>query len=619
MSTPVIARKHKLFVFDPPVATPLGKKWLPRVAPAVERIFGLDALNEVYRRCTRPGEEGSFLDRVLEDLAVSYHLAADDLARIPKTGPVMVVANHPFGALDGMILAALLRHVRPDAKVMANYLLGRIPDIRDMFILVDPFQTEKSARENIRPLREAIRWVQNGGLLAVFPAGEVAHADLRTRHVEEPLWSPTIARIARKAGAPVLPMYFHGRNSNAFQLMGLLNARFRTALLARELLKKRGEQIELRVGSIIPNRKIVALGEDIEVANFLRHRTLLLRHRGSANKALARPPMVEKMAPIVPAVPARLLAAEIDQLPADQLLCNGGDMLVYEARARQIPNVLREIGRLRETTYRPTGEGTGKSLDLDRYDEWYHQMFIWNREKQEIVGAYRLGPTEEILPAHGKRGLYTSTLFKFRPGLIERLGPAIEMGRSWIRVEYQKSYNPLLLLWKGIGQYVLKRPTWKTLFGPVSISNEYQTASKHVMVRFLSAAHHAPDLKLLTRARHPFRPAGVGRLAKAQGLQALLGQCESVDDMVADLEPDGKGMPVLLRQYLKLGARFFAFNVDPEFCDALDALMIVDLTKTDQKVLNRYMTAPGAARFRKFHGVPEAPGRKITTAATDDE
>jgi len=604
----------KPFTFDPPIANPLGRKLMPALAPAVERLFGLSALNELYESCARPGEEDLFLERILAKLGITFVLKAEDLARIPKTGPAMVVANHPFGALDGIIMAAMLKRVRPDVKVMANFLLGRIPDIRDVFILVDPFRTGKSPMENIRPLREAIRWVQNGGMLAVFPAGEVAHADLRTGHVEEPAWSSTIARIARKAAAPVVPAYFHGRNSNTFQLMGLVHAHLRTAMLPRELFKKRGACVDLRVGAQIPHRKLLTAGDDFQLAEFLRQRALMLRHRASAPLTSSTPaPMCKKMvAPVSEAAPAERLAAEIEALPECQMLADGGDMAVYEASAGQIPKILCEIGRLREITYRATGEGTGKPLDIDVFDEWYTHLFIWHKSSQQIVGAYRLGATDEIISHRGTSGLYTSTLFKYRAGLIERLGPSIELGRSFIRAEFQRSYAPLLLLWKGIGRYVLNRPHCKSLFGPVSISNEYRTVSRHVMVRFLEATHGAPHLAELTQPRNPFRPSGLERLDRAHGIDRLLGDGDVIDDVVADLEPDGKGMPVLLRQYLKLGARFFAFNVDPDFSDALDALMLVDLTRTDRKLLQRYMGVEGCASFLAYHGLEQpAPRRGV--------
>jgi putative hemolysin len=264
---------------------------------------------------------------------------------------------------------------------------------------------------------------------------------------------------------------------------------------------------------------------------------------------------------------------------------------------------LQEIGRLREITFRATNEGTGKARDLDRFDNWYTHLFVWHKTRGEIVGAYRLGITDEIVAERGTAGLYTSTLFKYRAGLVERMGPAIELGRSFIRLEYQRSYAALLLLWKGIGRIVVERPQCKALFGPVSISNDYQTSSKHLMVQFLAASHYVPDLAELTRPRHPFRPPGMKKLTAQGRLNRLLSDSDAVDDVVAELEPDGKGMPVLLRQYLKLGARFFAFNVDPDFSDALDALMLVDLTKTDRKLLQRYMGEEGMGSFLRWHKV----------------
>jgi putative hemolysin len=599
-----ISDAFKLFHFNPPVANPLGKRLLPHVAPAVERFFGLDALNDLYRRCRLGNDATPFMERVLDELGIACQLGAEDLQRVPRTGPVVVVANHPFGALDGLILATLLRRIRPDVKVMANYLLGRIPEMNDVFLLVDPFRTGQSTRENIRPLREAVRFVQGGGMLAVFPAGEVAHVDLRTREVTEPAWSSTIARIACKAGAPVLPMYFHGRNSVMFQILGLLHPRLRTAMLPREFLKKRGGKIEVRVGSAIPHRKFSAAGADAEIADFLRQRTLVLRHRGVVPVVAPVTYSEKGMEPICAAGCRDKIASEVAALPPAQMLSDAGDMAVYEAAPGQIPNLLREIGRLREITYRPTGEGTGKSIDLDRFDDWYSHLFVWNKSAREIVGAYRLGATDDIVRAHGTAGLYTSTLFKYRATLLDRLGPAVELGRSFIRAEYQRTFAPLLLLWKGIGRYVVNHPQCKMLFGPVSISNVYQTASKQLMVRFLSGSHGAADLAQLARPRHPFRIAGFGGLSAGGRLDRLLSGSDVVDDVVAELEPDGKGMPVLLRQYLKLGARFFAFNVDPDFCDALDALMLVDLTRTDRKLLTRYMGADGWESFMKFHGFP---------------
>jgi putative hemolysin len=255
---------------------------------------------------------------------------------------------------------------------------------------------------------------------------------------------------------------------------------------------------------------------------------------------------------------------------------------------------VREIGRLRELTYRATGEGTGKSIDLDAFDQWYQHLFVWDVATQQVVGAYRLGPTDQILGQRGPGGLYTTTLFNFKRELLSRLNPALELGRAFVRSEFQKNYAPLLLLWKGIAQFVCRNPRYKTLFGPVSISNDYQQASRQLMVEFLRSHHLATGLTEMARARNPFRRHG--SCGDSRRLDAA-----DLDEVIAEIEPDRKGVPVLLRQYLKLGAQFISFNVDAAFGHSVDALMLVDLTRTDPRILSRYMGRAEAARFFDVH------------------
>jgi putative hemolysin len=588
-------RAGKLIDFRPSPCRSLTDRVLSVLADPIERLLGADRINQIHDFAAHSADSTQFLNRVLEFLEVSFRLPAEDLLRIPATGPVLVVANHPFGALDGIVLGAVLRSVRPDAKLMANYLLGRIKPLADLFILVDPFAGGVGSTANLAGIRQSLRWLNEGGMLAAFPAGEVAHLNLRGHQVRERPWNTTIARIARHSGVPVLPIFFHGRNSSIFQALGMIHPRVRTALLAREVWNKRHKQIELRVGSIIPARKLQAIPDDRQLVDSLRRRTLLLRHRVDRPIVSAS---TAGFARVVPGVDPKLMSAEIARLPVQSLLVDADGCRVYCTDADSIPNVLREIGRLREITFRASGEGTGKAIDLDEFDSDYLHLFVWQKEKCEIVGAYRPGRTDVLLEKFGPSGFYTRTLFNFDHRLLDRIGIAIEMGRSFVRLEYQRSFAPLLLLWEGIGTYCVRNPRYKSLFGPVSISNDYSTVSKRLMVEFLKANHLLSGAKSLVRPRRPFRSRRMADLDDSPGVRA--DQTE-IAELIGELEPDGKGMPVLLRQYLKLGAQLLAFNVDPAFNHAIDGLILVDLTKTQPRVLSRYMGKTGYAEFMNHH------------------
>lgn len=304
--------------------------------------------------------------------------------------------------------------------------------------------------------------------------------------------------------------------------------------------------------------------------------------------------------PIVAPVDPELLQRDIDTLPVEQLLVESDDLIVYHARSPQIPHLLQEIGRLREITFRAVGEGSGKAIDLDEFDAYYTHLFIWNKTKGGLVGAYRLGLTDEIVRKHGVRGLYTSTLFDFAPLLFAQVGPSLEMGRSFVRQEYQKGYLPLLMLWKGVGHFVVKHPKYRMLFGAVSITDEYQSLSKQLMVKFLRLHGMDDDRSRYVTPRTAFVESPVRDWTRAAG-QAVR-EIDDVNTLVGDLEPDGKGVPILLKQYLKLGGKILGFNIDPDFSNVLDGLIMVDLTTADRRSLARYFGEEGLAKFLALHG-----------------
>jgi putative hemolysin len=529
------------------------------------------------------------LQNALTNLRIDVNVAPADLERIPRQGATIVVANHPFGLLEGLVLGTVLPRVRPDVKILANSMLKGFDRLQDLFIFVDVF-----GGSNLQALREAIDWLKNGGLLVIFPAGEVAHLDVAARRVTDPEWNTSVARLARRSSATVVPAYFAGSNSAFFQAAGLVHPRLRTALLVRELLNKRGSMIDLRVGQPIEPQRVHVTRDDRQLTAYLRHRTYLLEHRGRSPKRREY-----DGAPVIPAQSRQSMALETAALDP---LVEANEYRVYLAEAVQIPSILQEIGRLREITFRDVGEGTGESSDLDEFDQHYQHLFVWNRERQEVVGSYRLAATDLTLSARGIAGLYTSTLFAYKRRFLEALGPAAELGRSFVRPEYQKNYAALLLLWKGIGAWVAKNPRCKVLFGPVSISNDYKPVSRQLMATFFQQLRRSHGLADLVKARSPFRTRAV------EGSGMVAWDIEDLSALISDIESDRKGLPVLLRQYLKLGGELLCFNLDARFSNSLDGLIVVDLTRTDARVLERYLGREGARTFHQYHARSEKIG-----------
>ena len=565
------------------------------------RVFGIDEISRVYDEIRNTGQARSIADRLLDFLEISYTTSETDLAQIPASGSAIVTVNHPFGVLDGAILASLLTRIRPDVRFLANGILTVIPELRELIIPVD-----LSSRRNARAIRRSLEHLRNGGMLVIFPAGEVAHFRWLAGAVTDAEWNPIVGRLVNMAPAAVVPMYIVGANGAMFQIAGMAHPAFRTALLGRELLNKRGRRIEVHAGSPIPAEKLLAMPNAREQTEYLRWRTHLLaaREQFKPRTALPLTPRETRATsePVADPLPGADVAAEIAGLPASCLLNRSGDLEVYLARAIHIPSVLHELGRLREITFRAAGEGTGKPLDIDEFDPHYLHLFVWNARRQELVGAYRLAPTDTVRKRHGIRGLYTATLFRYGDPFLDRLGPAVELGRSFVRQEYQKGFAPLLLLWKGIGAFIARNPQYKTLFGPVSISNQYQAVSRELMISFLEKYALLRDWAGLVQNRHKFR----GRLLDGASRPALPGAGFDIEDLskvVNDIEQKPTGVPVLLRQYLRLGGKLLGFNVDPKFANALDGLILVDLTKTEPKLLERYLGRTEATAFLEFQKV----------------
>ena len=601
-----------LFDLSARLRSPLQKSLYRVAAPVLEKTMGISDIDAVYDRAAELYNQHpdapsplAWFDSTLKAREATYEADLPPDFEIPKTGPLIIVANHPFGILDPCVLAHFVATHRPDLRVMANSILEEIPEMRPWIIAVDPFGGEGSTRRNLGPMKEALKHLRAGGALAVFPSGEVAHWR-PGRGVEESPWSTHIGSLVRRTGATVLPVYFPGRNSALFHAAGLVHPRLRTGMLLREFRRGKESTVEIRAGHPIPFSRLKKFEDDASLTKYLRMHTLVLDRRPKNTTAPAPTGEDKHRAPVSagPVSGEQHFPAEVDRLrDKGARLVGQGALSVYIAHSHEIPHLLQEIGRQREIAFREVGEGSGQEIDLDRYDTYYQHVFLWDEEKEALAGAYRLGRADFILREYGPKGLYTSTLFKFEKPFLAHLETAVEMGRSFIARPYQRNFTALPLLWKGVLAWISQNPGYTKLFGPVSISKDYDPNSRRMLVEFLKDNNLHPDLASFVKPRHPFRYRR-GRKLMREFISTDLNDVSDCSALISSIETDGKGIPVLLKHYLRFNGTLLSFNVDKAFSSVIDGLILVDLTETEPRLLAKYMGEENCRAYLAKHGTP---------------
>ncbi|MEG1552089.1 MAG: GNAT family N-acyltransferase [Kiritimatiellia bacterium] len=575
----------------------------------IETLLGLRYLCNAYQQIKAAPRKCHFPQQILLWLRTKVSYSIEDFARIPSTGTLMVIANHPYGAIEGLALLELIRRKRPDVKVLANTLLSRIPELREDLIFVDPFGSVQATKSNIHAMRHSLSWLQNGHALIVFPAGEVASFAPKAFRVRDPEWHTSIMTLIRRCRCEtsILPVFIPGMASLPFHLLGKIHPRLRTIMLPREMIRLRKRTLTLRVGVALSSSVLFKrFTTDVDALRYLRFRTFLLAGRAKSKfeermRRLTLDLDSQKSAPIIAPISPALIDAELMALSPEAWLLTNEDMAVVAARGDNIPQTLREIGRLREITFRAVGEGTGTALDADEFDATYYHVILWHRLRHEIVGCYRLGLSDELIENHGLNALYTRSLFKFDERFLGHLsGPAVELGRSFVCPEYQKAFAPLLLLWRGVLTFIAERPRYTVLFGPVSITHNFRPAARDMLIEYLHARCYDWSLAKWVSARlPPKRPHFVEW--RSPDYADFLRTETDVNTALSEIEDGRREMPVLIRQYLKLGGRICAFNVDPEFGIVVDGLIVVDLLKVPARDMARYM---GAERYQLYRTAP---------------
>ena len=538
--------------------------------------YGLCGLGEINRLFDSAADyQGrEFADHLLENMNITIDVQPEQLANIPKEGGFIVVSNHPFGGIEGVMLLSVIAKVRPDFKLMANFILSHIPNLKECFFSVNPFEKNPEWKSSVGGIKGAIQHIAAGNGLGIFPAGEVSRYHGHDFPEDLP-WSNSIARLIKNAGVPVIPVFWDGCNSRRFYRWDKIHSMLGTARLTRELANKHDTCFNLQIGKPIIPAEIETYEKPVDLAAYLRSRSYALEanvkkeHPATAN---------EKWMPVEQPRDRQLLIQELEGIREKSLLFSAAMYECFLANYDEIPNLMHELGRLREEAFRIIGEGTGKSLDTDEFDRHYKHLILWDNKKQQVAGAYRLGFGNEIMGSKGIKGFYVSTLFGFDEAFGETLKKTIELGRSFVTVEYQREVLPLVLLLRGLAVVVIKNPDIQHFIGPVSISSWYPKFYQSMIVRYVSEKHPVnPELATVARPITPFHADFLKVDADAL-MKENMGSIDKFDKFMFRLSNGNYRMPTLFKKYLKLNAKFLCFNVDPDFNDTLDALLFLTFT-----------------------------------------
>ncbi|GAA4972740.1 lysophospholipid acyltransferase family protein [Algibacter aquimarinus] len=567
------------------------------------KLLKISTLNRIYKR-NKHLNELDFLNGILDDFQIKFEIPDEDLKRLPKDGAYITISNHPLGGIDGILLLKLMLEQRKDFKIIANFLLHRIEPLKPYIMPVNPFEDRKDVKSSIAGFKNSILHLREGHPLGIFPAGEVSTYRDGKLVVDKP-WEEVAIKLVKKAEVPVVPIYFHAKNSRLFYKLSKISDTFRTAKLPSELLTQKRRVIKVRIGkpiSVSDQKEHETLDEFSE---FLRRKTYMLSNSFEDKSKILdnisstlKTPKIPKR--IVTPIDRAIMQKEIEVLhEGDFRLLKSKNYEVFLAPAEKIPNILREIGRLREITFREVGEGTNEAIDLDAFDTYYHHMFLWDSESKLIAGAYRMGLGSKIYERYGIDGFYLQDLFRFEPELYKMMSQSIEMGRAFIIKEYQQKPMPLFLLWKGIVHTTLRYPEHKYLIGGVSISNQFSNFSKSLMIEFMKSHYYDPYIAQYVHPKKEFK-VKLKDADKDFVFDETEADLNKFDKFIDEIEPGALRLPVLLKKYIKQNARLVAFNVDPLFNNAVDGLMYIKIADLPESTVRPVMEEFQAELEQKF-------------------
>ncbi|MFA6037033.1 MAG: GNAT family N-acyltransferase [Legionellales bacterium] len=552
----------------------------------VAPLMRLRPFQNAYARAKANNSPEDLWTKVLKELNVTLNISPEDFARIPKTGPAIIVANHPHGLMDGVILGSLMHHVRDDFKIIMNEATS-MPGLEDDLFFVSIFGTAKeNAKKNIQVVRDTLEWLANGHAVLLFPAGEISAIKNKQEKIAlDNTWNSSIIRLSLKAKAPVLPLFIVGQNDDLFLKSGLIHPALRTAQIGRVTNHLFNKPMNVRTAQPIPSKLLESLPEAART-DFIRAKLYTL---------LAREPMMPRVfnTDISDVLKTKVTSEELQAIfdlldsSPDFKTRENSKYVVFLFNQKQLgtenfATIKDEIGRLRELTFREVGEGGGQSRDLDIFDDYYYHLTLWDKEQKQLIGAYRLGFTDELFPEYGVQGLYTATQFDYAPEFFKTLGPAMEVSRAFIIKEHQKTNMSLSTLLGALSQVLVERPHIRAFFGAVSISNEFQMISKKLMIDYLTKYHGQQTLAPLVSPKNPPQLDVAIPQSEWARLLNTVKDLSLLNTVISGIEADGKNIPPLIPAYISLSGHFVAFDHDVGF-NSIDGLLVINMREAMQR------------------------------------
>lgn len=545
-------------------------------ASVLKKLAHQDEINQFIE--TNQHLDGlEFNDAVLEHFNFSFQVSNKDRAHIPDQDRLLIVANHPLGSLDGMALLKLVSEIRTDVKIVADSLLCRVDPLKSVFLSIDHLSGKIDREEKLRPIVAALEAEQ---AVILFPTEEVSR--IRPSGVRDGKWRTDFLHLAKKTKAPIVPVFIGGKNSALYYGLSGIYKPLGTMMLLNEMFSQKDGEVLFRIGKPIPWASITELNLSKKaIAERMRKQVYWLAKK-------KKPSLFRPIENIIHPARTKLIRKELRASEWIGKTQDGKFIYLFD----YIPNssVMREIGRLRELSFRQVQEGTGNALDIDSYDRYYRHLILWDEEELEIIGSYRIGEAWKIIKNKGEHGLYTRSLFNFRKELIPYLENAIELGRSFIQPRYQGKRS-LDYLWQGIGAYLSQHPAINFMIGPVSLSHSYPEAAQTIIASFYTELFGCE--KTLVDPAHPFNFAQIRDFAPFKRFADDTDYKRAFAILKEKLAAYGVGVPILYKQYVELcnpgGCEFLSFNIDPKFSSCVDALILVHVSAIKEKKRQRYI------------------------------